>query len=937
MRTWTPLCAVVCLLVSVCIVSAQEVELLGDFEEEAALADWQFVSGTPELVTEGVTHGRKALQVTFDPGAEYHGAYLYWNKVPGDWSDYDALVIDVLNPNQRPIPAYTLIADQAWEGSGRSYWNRHNSQISFAPGPGRWVIPVNGLFRGEAGSRNNDIKRNIDPDSIVRLDVGFGGKGAEGRVIIDNIRFVRTARPAGVFAFDFGPPNQSVMLGWTAVSHETVYSAEAGYGWGPAGGAPWNGADRDTTFGTLLLQDFCEAGGYNFQVDCEPGRYDVTVIYENSGYWGGEQAQHTERRIVVNGEEAWKESRPDGAAHVLYRFEDVEPVGVDVWDTYMADELARPATFTAEATTEGLSLRFEADRTWGSKVAAIAICGAEDQEGSDWLAAQMETVADDFRARAVCLDPPAPEFTPSADWQARGLVAWPVDIEQDIGPNSVPAETVTAEALSIRRLAARGEYEPFCLALRPLKDLGECRLVLEPFSGPGELAAEVASVWYNTSRGFGSIAYHIRPHTLRPAETQALPEGITRQIVVTVRVPEDATPGSYEGALAVVSPEGDTLVRVPLLLRVSTATLSRDTDYLMGFFGLMPPGMLSEQEQSRALEQTLVLLGEHGMNAVSGGPSWTLKGWRDGQPEIDFGAMDGFFSLLREHGFDRPINGYGGQRFIGLHDRYVKGAAGQKVEQDSGLEYQEALLRAWGAVDAHARAENWPLIYYAMCDETRVRAQAEEELAFMQMMAEVSAAYPETVRTSGAYSVHFNQRPEDLDDLLHWHQRFFEALDVSSLNNHDESVMAEAEKLGKEIHIYNQGTSRYSFGLYQWIEFMRGVRARWQWHLNILHGYQFFDLDGREPDTAMLCYGKGGLYPTLQFERCREGAEDFYLYQTLHDVATAGARQGADVSAATKLRDAMAPWDRLNQRRAPEGYDAEEFKAQVIAALEGLQ
>ncbi len=937
MRTWTLLCAVVCLLLSVCVVSAQEVELLSDFEEEAALADWQFISGTPELVTEGVTHGRRALQVTFDPGAEYHGAYLYWDTVPGDWSDYDALVIDVLNPGERPIPAYTLIADQAWLDSGRNYWNRHNSEISFAPGPGRWVIPVNGLFRGEAGSRNNDIKRNIDSDSIVRLDLGFGGRGAEGRVIIDNIRFVKTARPAGVFAFDFGPPNQSVMLGWTAVSHETVYSAEAGYGWGPAGGAPWNGADRDTTFGTLLLQDFCEAGGYNFQVDCEPGRYDVMVIYENSGYWGGEQAQHAERRILVNGEEAWKESRPDGAAHVLYRFEDVEPVGVDVWDTYMADELARPATFTAEATTEGLSIRFEADRTWGSKVAALAICGAEDREGSDWLAAQMETVADDFRARAVCLDPPADGFTPSADWQAKGLVAWPVDIEQEIGPNSVPAEAAGPEALSIRRLAARGEYEPFCLALRPLKDLGECRLVLEPFSGPGELAAEVASVWYNTSRGFGSIAYHIRPHTLRPAVAQSLPAGITRQIVVTVDVPQDAAPGSYEGALAVVSPEGDTLVRVPLLLRVSTATLSRDTDYLMGFFGLMPPGMLSEQEQSKALEQTLVLLREHGMNAVSGGPSWTLRGWRDGQPEIDFGTMDAFFSLLGEHGFDRPINGYGGQRFIGLHDRYVKGAAGEKVEQDSGLEYQEALLRAWGAVDAHARAARWPLIYYAMCDETRVRAQAEEELAFMQMMAEVSAAYPETVRTSGSYSVHFNQRPEDLDDLLHWHQRFFDALDVSSLNNHDESVIAEAEKLGKEIHIYNQGTSRYSFGLYQWIEFMRGVRARWQWHLNILHGYQFFDLDGREPDTAMLCYGKGGLYPTIQFERCREGAEDFYLYQTLHDVATARAQQGADVSAAVRLRDAVARWDGLNQRRPPEGYDAEAFKAQVIAALEGLQ
>ena len=36
--------------------------------------------------------------------------------------------------------------------------------------------------------------------------------------------------------------------------------------------------------------------------------------------------------------------------------------------------------------------------------------------------------------------------------------------------------------------------------------------------------------------------------------------------------------------------------------------------------------------------------------------------------------------------------------------------------------------------------------------------------------------------------------------------------------------MAEAEKLGKEIHIYNQGQTRYSFGLYQWSEYRKGVR-----------------------------------------------------------------------------------------------------------------
>ena len=327
------------------------------------------------------------------------------------------------------------------------------------------------------------------------------------------------------------------------------------------------------------------------------------------------------------------------------------------------------------------------------------------------------------------------------------------------------------------------------------------------------------------------------------------------------------------------------------------------------------------------------------MNAVSGGPSWSLNGWRDGEPVVDFGEMDRFFALLRKHGFDRPLNGYGGGRFRNLHTRYEKGAAGEKAERESGVPYADAMRQAWRVVDAHARKQQWPTILYAMCDETRVRDKAERELEFMKIMGEVSALFPQTVQTSGSYSVNYNSRPNDLDSLLHWHQRFFVALDISSLNGHDESVMAEARRLGKQIHIYNQGRTRYSFGLYQWSEFRKGARARWQWHLNVLHGYQFFDLDGREPDTAMLCYGRGGLYPTIHFERCREGAEDFYLYQTLWNAVQAGKRRGSGGPALERVAEFLKRIESgvtLNQRQPPAGYDADALKREAVGLLEAL-
>ncbi len=920
-------------------VLAEDIRILCDFEAAELPKLWDYGSGTPRLLSQEGLEGQRSLEITFDPKAQYNGAYLSSSRLPADWSAYDALVLDVFNPQPEPLKASVLIADQAWQERGRTYWNRHNAQRSFPPGHTEWIIPLRGLYRGEAGSRNNDIPRDIDPDQIVRLDFGFGERGQQGRIVIDALRLVKAVRPGGVWAFDFGPPSQSLMLGWTSVSHDTRYAPEHGYGWGPRGGTPWNGAARDTTFGTALLQDSCEAGGYHFHIDVPPGRYRATVFYENSGYWGGEQAMHGQRRILVDGTTVWEQRRPDGSAHALYRFEDVEPIGVDIWDTYMKPELARPGVFEASAGRDGLTLRFEADRVWGSKVAALAVHRTDDRHAADWLAGQLEKLAGEFRSKAVCLDPPAEPFTPQAAWQRLGLAAWPVRIEDEIAPQSV-LQTLADDpaALSVDRLAVRGEFEPFCVAIRPLRDLGDCLLELEPWSGPGNLDAEIGVVRYQATRGFGSIAYRIQSHTVRPETSLLLAKDVTRQVIVTALVRQETPVGEYHGALLVKDSAGNRLLRVPLRLDVRPVTLARDTDFLMGFFGLMPPAMIPEKERPEVLARTLRLLREHGMNAVSGGPNWRLTGWTDGRPQIDFAEMDQFFALLKQHGFDRPLNGYGGARFLGLNDGYEKGRTAEKVERLSGLKYEAALMRAWEAVDRHARQAGWPTIYYAMCDETRVRDRAERELAFMKLMGSVSHAFPRTVRTSGSYSVDFRNRPADPNDLLYWHQRFFEALDVSSLNGHDPSVMAEAERLDKEIHIYNQGRSRYSFGLYQWSEFRKGVAARWQWHLNILHGYQFFDLDGREPDTAMICYGRARIYPTIHFERCREGAEDFYLYQTLWNLVERkrpGAEEQAVADARSLLERAVAEVP-LNGREPPRGFDADDFKAQIVTAIEKL-
>jgi len=128
-------------------------------------------------------------------------------RPPGDWSAYDALQLDVFVPGQAPVAAEVMICDKAWQAKV-SYWNRHNGPATFGPGQNTWTIPVRGMYRGEAGSRNNDIKRDIDPDGITVLVFTF-----QGTVIVDNLRLVKAERPKGIWAFDFGPASQAVQLG----------------------------------------------------------------------------------------------------------------------------------------------------------------------------------------------------------------------------------------------------------------------------------------------------------------------------------------------------------------------------------------------------------------------------------------------------------------------------------------------------------------------------------------------------------------------------------------------------------------------------------------------------------------------------------------------------------------------------------------------------
>ncbi|MHC5055219.1 MAG: hypothetical protein ACYTKD_10950, partial [Planctomycetota bacterium] len=532
--------------------AAGGMRVIEDFETDAALKLFESKTKSPALSGRHVTSGRRSMRVAI-------GDYLVTWRLEGNWKGYDSLDVDIWNDSRAPVAGYVLVGDRAWrEKDGGTYWNRHNGAFTLKPGANTFSLPVEGLYRGEAGSRNNDIKRNIDPGSIVRLDLGF--KGEAGFVYLDNMRLVKGSRPDGIVALDFGPESQVLAPGFAAVSWDTVHSGGRPFGWHPRR-KPWGKSSaRDDTFPTRLYQDFVESRGSEFVIDVPAGMYRAWLVYDDLGYWGGEQAKHRRRSIRAEGRVAWEEDRgEEGPREFLHLFEDVELApGGDPWQTYVA-KLFEPVRFEVEVTDGALNLGFEADAGWSSCVAALVVyADARRGECEAWLAEVVAKQRKEFLDKAV--ERPAPaggsDDALPPDVKRKGYAVWPVDVSRDVYMSTVPEPGELGRAMSIA--AARGERETASFALRALRDLGAAKVTVEPLRGPGGARIEaedidIRRVWHCAKRGFNSIGYVIRPWSLRPMPLDGidLPAGVTRQFWVTVRVPEGARAGAHIGAIRI--------------------------------------------------------------------------------------------------------------------------------------------------------------------------------------------------------------------------------------------------------------------------------------------------------------------------------------------------------------------------------------------------
>ena len=790
-----------------------------------------------------------------------------------DWTGYDYLKIDLDVDAKEPLSLNIEIRDEKTEG----YWTRVNYSTIVPPGKSTIAVPLQQLFVGEKSRPG----RNLLLDKITRFVINIGNNPS-GPLTVSRLRLVKDTSAAdvafdGLFAFDFGTNASPVMEGFTQVTREMPYNKERGFGFIN----PWIQRAEDAKQPEPLYQDYIIMRSGDFAVDLPNGKYRVMVNIDSPGGFWGENQVYQKRTVKANGKIVVDETLDfEKFNQNLYRFWNLDDMPwEDAFDKYQKS-IFNEKYFDATVTEGQLRLNFESDG-WGCCVSAIVIYPTEKStQGEKFLrfAEDKRRFHFDNYFKRVLPTPNGDPLQPSETDQKQGFVAFHRDFMQEVNYNDTPRKEEILTELYASAFA--GEYEPVTLSLTPLRDLGNVTVTTNDWAGPNNAvipssAIDVGYVSYRLSRvAMNGSVYTIAPLLVMPTNTTEIKEGITRRFWLTVKTPADCLPGMYHGKITVAAENGET-ADFPVKFLVRKGTLDA-IDLPAGPVGHAVRTSWGNDAKGEAFSQmlfrkSLQKIREYGFNSATGLPRITYRGFKDGKPDLDFHNSDEQMKLLKELGYTTFI-AYG-QGVLGF-DAYYQDT---KAMRDAGFEdYSEFIRAIYSEVEQHAKDNDWIPVYYNLADEPVdgdiIRSTENAEAYFK--------AFPKAPPHFTGSSSFTGSNTNDP------HYRLSKAFQVVNWNCHDEESVRLIHEAGGDWAFYNGG-NRWTFGDYMFKcahEF--GMKFRISWHFNACAGNPYYALDCREDDYAW-CNSSpdGDLIPSLEFERLREGIEDYRRMQTLERLA----------------------------------------------------
>ncbi|NOZ20380.1 MAG: DUF4091 domain-containing protein [Planctomycetes bacterium] len=314
---------------------------------------------------------------------------------------------------------------------------------------------------------------------------------------------------------------------------------------------------------------------------------------------------------------------------------------------------------------------------------------------------------------------------------------WLVNPTVKVFREDIPDEPVK----QIEVQSARNEYEPIQLVLRSTRDLSGVSVKIEPpANAKGEKLTDIkinlvgyVPIDYPTSyyRSSQPPWYRLYPKApprsdgwagnwpdpLKPYKPFDLAANQSQPVWITLRVPEDAAPGEYNGSVAIKTESG-WKTDVPLRVHVWNFTLPKDT-HLRVIYDLRFRSMRRLYATPESLRPWYKLMAEHRVCADRFLPRMKIS-YKNGQAELDTKGFD----EVAHYCLDEL-----GMNSFYTHPMFYTFGWAYPPKKVFGFEaftpeYKEALRKSLAAYMDHLRKKGWDK--KALCyvsDEPNFRRQ----------------------------------------------------------------------------------------------------------------------------------------------------------------------------------------------------------------------
>lgn len=490
---------------------------------------------------------------------------------------------------------------------------------------------------------------------------------------------------------------------------------------------------------------------------------------------------------------------------------------------------------------------------------------------------------------------------------AEGWVAFALEGADAVPYRYRPGREDLAREIEI--IATPGEFQPVTVGALALE---ATELRVDPpdlrSAGGQSIPAEAWDVrwtrYWPQRTNWNAVTFTVIPEMLERRETMGLAALQPAQAWLTVRVPEDAAPGRYRGAVTISDDAGRT-ESIPITLDVQPFTLMEPSEYHWGLYTDSPRWKTMPEQQVRAELRDFV---EHGItSAMMYPPAHSEFAMEGDQVAIDSSEFERFMRWALEEGL-RPPTVMSMQALGGVVRRLVPEA---EVRGEEFERVYKQIVRYF--VDLGAR-EGWGEIFWHAVDEPNRRYPDKIEAAYQELgwFKDLGLMTFTTVNDPVVAQEH-------LDPVLD--ARCYYVSFVAGSAHLQEERARETAESGDHLWLYGTGCYTGMDGTTMPNRYLAGYILRkteaegiWCWTLQRAKGdiYNDFDAEGhRESKDACTTYpSEDGteMVPTLQWEGHREGVDDFRYVYTLERLAAERGEQGeAALRELSRLLDEV-PW-----------------------------